>query len=125
MKQFKEEPTHIHGVYITKFKQETKKTTPKVITQIEKSINIGGIAVDSNVSIIKQEIAELQKSIHHLQRSNREIKEFDPNLDDKDFKLAIEENIVVIQKKKARIEFLNKLLHPDLQEKKKPELIEL
>lgn len=95
-KKNEEQPTHISGVYITKFE--------KAKVQYE-------ITSDPNVLLI--EIKELKNAVFHLQRSNREIKEFDPNLTDNDFKLAILENEKIIIAKKKRIEYLESLIHPN------------
>ncbi|GAB4820504.1 hypothetical protein N2152v2_007550 [Parachlorella kessleri] len=68
-------------------------------------------SADAFVGLLEQERSRLQNAVDHLQQSNMELKsaiaETGP---DKDFKEAIEENIVVIAKYKARIERLDKEL---------------
>eukprot|EP01080_Neovahlkampfia_damariscottae_P009533 gene9533-1739_t len=66
-------------------------------------------------NFIIEDIKKIQNSIKHLQRSNFEMKEFDPELKDKDFSDAIKENIIVIEKKRKEIQKLTKLLSNEHQ----------
>ena len=61
---------------------------------------------DSDVGrlLLRAQIDELQRQIHHLSRSNDELQlalQETPN--DEDFLLALEENVLVIEKKKEAI----------------------
>lgn len=62
-------------------------------------------------NVVIEEILYHENSILHLQRSNLEMIEFDKN--DKDFQVAIEENLKIIEKKKKRIKELKELLPKD------------
>ena len=67
---------------------------------------------DSNVVV--EEIEYQKNSIFHLQRSNQEMLEFDPN--DKDFMIAIEENTKIITIKNKRITELEEFLPKTTQD---------
>lgn len=61
---------------------------------------------------LRDELSRVQNNLHHLQRSNAELKEaLQTDGPDPDFKLAIEENIVLIAKLRARAEALEKEIH--------------
>eukprot|EP01054_Gregarina_sp_Poly1_P008702 Gregarina_sp_Poly_1__8701@NODE_51_length_17570_cov_53_504028_g42_i1_p13_GENE_NODE_51_length_17570_cov_53_504028_g42_i1NODE_51_length_17570_cov_53_504028_g42_i1_p13_ORF_typecomplete_len145_score27_71CAGE1/PF15066_6/0_0007Herpes_UL14/PF03580_14/0_91Herpes_UL14/PF03580_14/3_6e02UPF0242/PF06785_11/3_9UPF0242/PF06785_11/14_NODE_51_length_17570_cov_53_504028_g42_i11261913053 len=52
-----------------------------------------------NVEVLVQLHKETENAIHHLRKSNIELKEFDPDKKDPDFQAAIIENRFVIMKK--------------------------
>lgn len=55
-------------------------------------------------SALKDEIDRLKNSVHHLERSNKELQaELLANGRDEDYQTAIGENIVLLAKQKARI----------------------
>ena len=60
------------------------------------------IGAENNLEILQIEVDELKNSIHHLERSNRELLEADP--DDADYKLARRENADLIRRKQQRID---------------------
>jgi protein subunit release factor A len=95
-----------------------KKPRLEVINEINKS-EVKKVFIDefkNDPNFILEEILKIQHSITHLQRSNLEMKDFDPEMKDKDFEEAIKENIIVIEKKEKEIENLKKLLPTDQQD---------
>ena len=60
------------------------------------------------------EIGRLQNSNKHLVRSNDEMKEFDPALNDSDLKMAVHENEQVISRQQDQIHTLIELIRTRL-----------
>ncbi|GAB5586410.1 hypothetical protein Unana1_01310 [Umbelopsis nana] len=60
------------------------------------------------------EISRLQNSINHLARSNDEIKEFDPQLNDSDLKQAVLENEQVVSRQQEQMDALIELIRQRL-----------
>ncbi|GIL56878.1 hypothetical protein Vafri_12115 [Volvox africanus] len=60
--------------------------------------------------ILKLEIDELKNSIHHLERSNCELKDLLQTDPDPEYRIAIGENITTIAKKRARVAALEEEL---------------
>jgi len=59
-----------------------------------------------NPKAVGELIIKFAERLFHLRRSNHEIKQFDPELQDVDFKEAIEENIKVIEKYESHKDLL-------------------
>eukprot|EP00455_Lapot_gusevi_P039204 TRINITY_DN4392_c0_g2_i1.p1 TRINITY_DN4392_c0_g2~~TRINITY_DN4392_c0_g2_i1.p1 ORF type:complete len:113 (+),score=41.59 TRINITY_DN4392_c0_g2_i1:33-341(+) len=79
-----------------------------------------------SLTVIELDIQELENSVAHLIRSNHELKVAFEETQDPDFSEAIEENIIVIERRQKQIEELKKKLaemSPHLQdaEMKQPE----
>lgn len=62
------------------------------------------------------EIPQVQNSIKHLLRSNREMREYDPEGKDDDLLAAISENETLIQRYEARIDLTLKVIRERLGE---------
>lgn len=63
---------------------------------------------DVIIQQLEHECKHLENAIEHLQRSNKELKEaiIDQGDGDREYKTAIEENIVVIAKYKSKVQSL-------------------
>ncbi|KAI7876206.1 hypothetical protein K492DRAFT_172711 [Lichtheimia hyalospora FSU 10163] len=62
------------------------------------------------------EIPQVQNSIKHLLRSNREMRDYDPEGQDQDLLAAISENEALIQRYEARIDLTLKVIRERLGE---------
>lgn len=69
-------------------------------------VDVGGHGAEVAVLLLDDQIKELALSIRHLERSNIEILQEDPELEDPDFSSAIEENKGVLEHKRKRMKEL-------------------
>lgn len=63
---------------------------------------------DLSLPDLEREHDELDNSLRHLLRSNAEIRDIDPNRSDPDLALALSENHVLIERRRARLHDLAK-----------------
>ena len=90
------------GVYITDFRKKStiNTTTPQTLSEEYESL----------LAISQCDLKDLNNKIYHLERSNREMKEIDPEGEDKDLVEAIEENNEVIERFKKQAELIKERL---------------
>ena len=125
------------GVYVTDFRDINHRSNnvgqATGLGQLPDDVDIDSItSAPSSTSLsqsertsLELEISELENSIHHLQRSNHEMKEYlIGGLDDSDHVLidSIEENERLMQRKVSQVEMYRKLLQQvdELEKQMKP-----
>ncbi|SCM19465.1 conserved Plasmodium protein, unknown function [Plasmodium chabaudi adami] len=69
-------------------------------------LDFNEIKLPDDVNILKDLEKETENSIYHLKRSNEEIKEFDPEGNDKDLFLALNENKFALSRKEERLRLI-------------------
>lgn len=67
-------------------------------------------------SSLISEIPEIQNSIAHLLQSNQEMREFDPDNQDPDFKQAITENLDLITRKEQQVDLTLRIIRERIGE---------
>ncbi|OZJ01851.1 hypothetical protein BZG36_05338 [Bifiguratus adelaidae] len=66
------------------------------------------------VDALLAEIPRLQNSNHHLERSNQDMRQYDPTNSDADLTLAIQENTNLVERQKQRIQVIRGIIHERL-----------
>ncbi|EFC41218.1 predicted protein [Naegleria gruberi] len=98
---FPKEQKVSEGVYITDFRK--KQTTPQSTPSLKEEY-------ESLLATTQCDLSELNNKIYHLERSNREMKEIDPDGEDSDLVEAIAENMEVIERFKKQVELIKERL---------------
>ncbi|ETB58421.1 hypothetical protein YYC_04026 [Plasmodium yoelii 17X] len=69
-------------------------------------LDFNEIKLPDDINILKDLEKETENSIYHLKRSNEEIKEFDPEGNDEDLFLALNENKFALSRKEERLRLI-------------------
>jgi len=89
------------GIYMTDFRKKPTVDNSTFTMQEE---------YENLLATTHFEIKEITNKIFHLERSNREMKEIDPEGQDEDLVIAVSENLVVLEKFRKRLDLINERL---------------
>lgn len=90
------------------FRPKTTRTMDH--QQLEKALN------ELPATSLISEIPEIQNAIAHLLQSNQEMRQFDPENEDPDFKQAITENLDLILRKEQQIDLTLRIIRERIGE---------